>query len=172
MVRASHAGCAALLALAIALVAMLAAAGAASAKTSTVWLCKTGHAAGPVPGKTAPRRSCSYAGTTRQETVQNPVKHGRPQVDCFYVYPTVSEQEGPNANLEIEPQETQIAIDQASRFSQDCRVFAPMYRQLTLKAINNPGEVTPEAEVKAYLGVLDAFLEYMQPLQQGPRRSC
>ncbi len=66
-------------------------------------------------------------------------RRSKPPIDCFYVYPTVSEQEGPNANLEIEPQETQIAIDQASRFSQDCKVYAPMYRQLTLKAINEPG---------------------------------
>ena len=48
-----------------------------------------------------------------------PVVHGREGV----------EQEGPNADLTIEPQETQIAIDQASRFSQVCRVFAPMYKQ-------------------------------------------
>jgi hypothetical protein len=83
------------------------------------------------------------------------------------VYPTVSEQEGPNSNLEIEPQETQIAIDQASRFSQDCKVYAPMYPQLTLKAINNPEGVPPEDSVKAYLGVLKAFEEYMSKYNKG-----
>ena len=72
-------------------------------------------------------------------------KTHKPPIDCFYVYPTVSEQEGPNADLTIEPQETQIAIDQASRFSQVCQVYAPMYRQLTLKAINTPGGVTPRS---------------------------
>ena len=84
---------------------------------------------------------------------------GKAPIDCFYVYPTVSEQEGPNANLEIEPQEKQIAIDQASRFSQSCRVFAPMYRQLTLKAISSPGGITLQDELIAYEGVLGAFLE-------------
>ncbi len=67
----------------------------------------------------------------------------KPPIDCFYVYPTVSEQASENANLEIEPQETQIAIEQASRFSQDCKVYAPMYPQLTLAAINSGDPITP-----------------------------
>ena len=91
----------------------------------------------------------------------------KPPIDCFYVYPTVSEQEGPNANLEIEPQETQIAVDQASRFSQDCRVYAPMYRQLTLKAINNPEGVTQQDQVTAFEGVFAAFHEYLTKFNKG-----
>ena len=54
------------------------------------------------------------------------------RVDCFYVYPTVSGQKTGNANLNIDPEERSIALFQAARFSQACRVFAPMYRQLTL----------------------------------------
>jgi hypothetical protein len=159
-------GFAAALAVALAALLALALAATASAKSSTVWLCKPGKKPNPcMQDRTA--TVVSYNGTTRQESLQKPVKHGKPQIDCFYVYPTVSEQEGPNANLEIEPQETQIAIDQASRFSQDCKVYAPMYKQLTLKAINNPGGVTPEAELKAYEGVLAAFLEYMHKYNKG-----
>jgi hypothetical protein len=146
--------------------AALSLAATASAKSGTVWLCKPGKKPDPcLENRTA--TVVSYAGTTREESVQKPVKHGKPPIDCFYVYPTVSEQEGPNANLEIEPQETQIAIDQASRFSQDCKVYAPMYKQLTLKAINNPASVTPEADLKAYEGVFTAFLEYMHKFNKG-----
>jgi hypothetical protein len=156
----------AVLAVALAALLALALAATASAKSSTVWLCKPGKKPDPcMQDRTA--TVVSYSGTTRQESLQKPVKHGKPPIDCFYVYPTVSEQEGPNANLEIEPQETQIAIDQASRFSQDCKVYAPMYQQLTLKAINNPGGVTPAAELKAYEGVLAAFLEYMHKYNKG-----
>jgi hypothetical protein len=147
----------------------LMAAGAASAQASkdpTVWLCKPGQAADPcLTSRTA--TVVTYAGETRDERLERPSRTSPPPVDCFYVYPTVSEQEGPNANLEIEPQETQIAVDQASRFSQDCRVYAPMYPQLTLKAINTPGAVTPNDDVKAYLGVLSAWQQYMARYNKG-----
>jgi hypothetical protein len=108
----------------------------------------------------------TYTGNERHETVASPVK-GAQSVDCFYVYPTVSEQEGPNANLAIEPQETQIAIDQASRFSQVCKVYAPVYPQLTLKALLGGRQITQEEREKAFLGVLDAFREYLKNDNQG-----
>jgi hypothetical protein len=154
--------------LALVLLALLTVAGgtAMAKKTgSTVWLCRPGLSEDPC---TASRTSTAvtYEGTVRQEAVKKSKGKGK-AIDCFYVYPTVSEQEGPNANLAIEPQETQIAIDQASRFTQDCRVYAPMYPQLTLNAINNPGGVTFEDEEKAYLGVLGGFLEYMSRFNKG-----
>ena len=55
--------------------------------------------------------------------------------DCFYVYPTVSLQKAANANLKIQPPETATAVEQASRFSQVCRVWAPMYRQQTVAGL-------------------------------------
>ena len=60
------------------------------------------------------------------------------------MYPTVSSQFTQNANLEVGPEETQIAVDQASRFSQTCKVFAPIYPQLTIPAINTPGGSPPK----------------------------
>ncbi len=156
--------------LAAALAALLALGAAPSpawaAKGSTVWLCRPGKKPDPCKeNRTA--TVVSYMGETRQETIQKPAKAPAPPIDCFYVYPTVSEQEGPNADLTIEPQESQIAIDQASRFSQNCRVFAPMYRQLTLKAINTPGGITLEDELTAYSSVLSALLEYMHKFNKG-----
>jgi hypothetical protein len=152
--------------LAVSALALLGLAATATAKSGTVWLCKPGLAPDPC---TEDRTTTvvTYPAATRNEAVQKPVKHGAPAIDCFYVYPTVSEQPGPNANLEIDPQEKQIAIDQASRFSQDCRVFAPMYRQLTLKAINTPGGVTLENELTAYTDVASAWLEYMRRYNKG-----
>jgi hypothetical protein len=151
--------------LAITALAVLGLAATASAKSGTVWLCKPGLKSDPCKADRT-TTVVTFSGLTRQETVQKPIK-GKPAVDCFYVYPTVSEQEGPNANLTIEPQETQVAIDQASRFSQLCKVYAPMYPQLTLKAIKNPGGVTFEDQLKAYSGVRSAFAEYMQKYNKG-----
>ena len=66
----------------------------------------------------------------------------RPKIDCFYVYPTVSTQPTPNANLDLDPQETAVAVAQAARFSQVCNVYAPLYRQITLAVIAGTAHVT------------------------------
>jgi hypothetical protein len=153
--------------LAVAMIATLAysAPALASKPGGTVWLCRPGLAENPCKASRT-STTVTYEGATRHEAVHK-TKGKSAAIDCFYVYPTVSEQTTTNANLTIEPQETQIAIDQASRFSQECRVFAPMYPQLTLSAINTPGGVTLEDEERAYLGVLGGWLEYMQRYNKG-----
>ena len=73
-----------------------------------------------------------------------------------------------NANEKIDPEEIAIAESQASRFSQVCKVYAPIYPQLTIPAINGfLGEVAPEDSVKAYMGVANAFLEYIAKYNDG-----
>jgi hypothetical protein len=152
-------------ALVAALAVALALAGVASAKTvKTTWLCKPSNKSNPCL-TSREKTVVTYEGETRHETVVPQAKTHQPPIDCFYVYPTVSEQETPNANLTIEPQETQIAIDQASRFSQDCKVYAPMYKQLTLKAIKEP--VTTQEQITAFEGVSAAFHEYLSKFNKG-----
>jgi hypothetical protein len=137
------------------------AAGPASAETT--WLCKPGIANNP----------CESSLTTTVEAangstfIANPKDNPKAPIDCFYVYPTVSSQFTENANLEIGPEETQIAVDQASRFSQTCKVYAPIYEQLTIPAINTPGGITPEGSARAYIGVLTAFEEYLTKYNNG-----
>ncbi|HEY7948814.1 MAG TPA: DUF3089 domain-containing protein [Acidimicrobiales bacterium] len=46
-----------------------------------------------------------------------------PPIDCFYVYPTVSAQPAVNADLTVDPEETAVAVAQASRFSTACRIM-------------------------------------------------
>jgi Protein of unknown function (DUF3089) len=136
---------------------------ASSASAETTWLCKPGLASNP----------CT---SSEEATVELPngasfIEHAKPAknppIDCFYVYPTVSSQFTENANLEIGPEEKQIAIDQASRFSQTCKVYAPIYPQLTIPAINTPGGITPEGSAIAYIGVLTAFEEYLARYNNG-----
>jgi hypothetical protein len=81
------------------------------------------------------------------------------------VYPTVSAQSTANANLHIDPQERAVAVAQASRFSQVCRVYAPMYPQLTVSAIEKG--ITPQAAATAYLGVLSAWKDYLAHHNKG-----
>jgi hypothetical protein len=124
---------------------------------ATVWLCRPGLANDP----------CTSDLTATVETAKghdrtehaSPAKH--PKVDCFYAYPTVSGQAGPNADLTIDPEETAVAMQQAARFSQVCRVFAPMYPQLTIPAIVTPPADQAAASAIAYAGVLSAWQDYL-----------
>jgi len=57
--------------------------------------------------------------------------------DCFYVYPTVSRNPTGNSDVVAGQEELRAAHAQAARFRQHCRVFAPLYRQVTLTALNS-----------------------------------
>jgi hypothetical protein len=134
---------------------------APGAGAKTVWLCKPGLAHNPC--------TSSMSATVEQASGAAGVQHAspsrKPKIDCFYVYPTVSGQPGINADLHIDPEETVVAINQASRFSQTCRVFAPMYRELTTTGIlSNP---TLAQRTLAYNGVLAAWHDYLRHFNKG-----
>jgi Protein of unknown function (DUF3089) len=148
-------------ALAACLAVLLAAAAPASART--VWLCKPGMAGNPclAPlGTTA----INADGTTERVPAR---RARRPRIDCFYVYPTVSPHPGLNSNRRVEPVQRAVARQQASRFSEVCRPFAPMYRQLTLAAIGRPEGIPLNAALLAYRDVRDAWREYLQRHNDG-----
>ncbi|HEX6603211.1 MAG TPA: DUF3089 domain-containing protein, partial [Solirubrobacterales bacterium] len=152
----------ALAAVVLAALAALAMLAPASSPAKTKWVCKPGSKPNPCKGSLETTR---YAvdGSSRIETPRNARK---PRFDCFYVYPTVSEQGTENANKHIDPQQTAIAQYQAARFSEDCRVFAPVYRQLTLKAIGGSG-LSPDAVEIAYGDVLEAWKTYLRRYNHG-----
>jgi hypothetical protein len=54
------------------------------------------------------------------------------KIDCFYVYPTVSLDEGSNSDMVAGPEEMSVIAAQFARFGSQCRTFAPLYRQVTL----------------------------------------
>jgi len=128
----------------------------------TTWLCKPGMMSDPC---TEPLTTTVIGPSDEMSTEEAKINKKAP-IDCFYVYPTVSEQETENANLTIEPQQTAVAVDQASRFSQDCKVYAPMYKQITLHALNNP-PVSPGASIIAYESMASAFAEYISRYNKG-----
>src|SRR3954452_5444237 len=78
-----------------ALVLALMCAFASQASAKTKWLCKPGMSNDPCVGSL----DTTYFSTTGQLLPQPAVKIlNEKRVDCFYVYPTVSDQQGPNAN--------------------------------------------------------------------------
>ncbi|HTR01118.1 MAG TPA: DUF3089 domain-containing protein [Candidatus Acidoferrum sp.] len=52
-------------------------------------------------------------------------------IDCFYVYPTVSTDRGFNSDMQPDAAEFDVVRQQFARFGVHCRLFAPMYRQVT-----------------------------------------
>jgi hypothetical protein len=57
------------------------------------------------------------------------------RIDCFYVYPTVSTDPTPNSDMKPDPAEMNVIRQQFARFGSKCRVFAPVYRQITLAGL-------------------------------------
>ncbi len=133
------------------------------ASASTKWLCKPGAEPNPCKGSL----KTTVFDTAGTSTVEKPSNASKPKYDCFYVYPTVSEQPTANANKQIDPQQTAIAEYQAARFSQTCRVYAPVYRQLTLAGINDPANVSEEEVEIAYGDVLPAWRTYLKRFNRG-----
>jgi hypothetical protein len=139
-----------------------AAGSAASAKV--VWLCFPGHKPDPcTPGLS----TTVYTPTFEQVGVQHPKAVKNPGIDCFYVYPTVSGQKTGNSNLQIDPEEKSIALYQAARYSQYCKVYAPMYRQETLDGIGLGTPTTKPNAAEALSDVENAFETYLHKYNHG-----
>jgi hypothetical protein len=137
---------------------------AATASAKTVWLCLPGHHPDPcTPGLSTTVYSPSY----KKLRVEHPQAVKRPAIDCFYVYPTVSGQPTGNANLTIGPEERSIALYQAARYSQYCRVYAPMYRQVTLAGIGQGKPTTKPNPAEALGDVEKAFEAYLRTYNHG-----
>jgi hypothetical protein len=121
------------------------------------WLCRPGLTSDPCTSDlTAVVASGSGQPTVRRET---PATNA--PIDCFYVYPTVSQQPTVVANRSIDQDEITAAIDQVSRFSPVCNVYAPVYRQLTSQAITNPTEITAADIQIGFSDVVAAWKDYV-----------
>jgi pimeloyl-ACP methyl ester carboxylesterase len=106
-------------------------------------------------------------------------------VDCFYVYPTISTDMGANADL-VPGSEKGVAAQQAARFGEACNVYAPMYSQIPLFALqqqianrlkeatgrddsdqSSDGPLNSESGEAAFADVRDAFLHYLDNDNEG-----
>jgi len=141
----------------LAVLALLLTAAPAAAQTSGVdyrrdeaWLCRPGRAdacAGRLDAVTL---------TPDGRRIPAPFRPAAdPAVDCFYVYPTVSNDSGMFSDLSPGPEEARTVLVQAARFRSVCRVFAPNYRQVTMMGLGlsvllgGPDWSTPYADVRA-----------------------
>ena len=95
-------------------------------------------------------------------------KASKPPIDCFYVYPTSTTQRTPNSDRRIPPEVARSVVQQFRQFSRVCDTYAPMYRQETFAAQENPRSYvyTPQTEV-AYRDVLAAWNDYKAQARPG-----
>jgi hypothetical protein len=123
----------------------------------SAWLCLPGRA-----------DSCS---TPLPTTALNPGGYGSTglstiakdaPIDCFYVYPTVSRDQGLSSDL-YPAEEKAAALTQFARFAGVCRTFAPLYRQMTLGAVAaySAGADISAAAALAYRDIAAAWRNYV-----------
>ena len=92
----------------------------------------------------------------------------RAPVDCFYVYPTVSNDKGIVSDMVAGLEELNVVRAQLARLGSKCRIYAPLYRQFTLTALRAasvgtpmPGSGDPAVRQVGYNDVLDAWNHYL-----------
>ncbi|MBI5103893.1 MAG: DUF3089 domain-containing protein [Solirubrobacterales bacterium] len=139
----------------------------AASPAAVKWLCKPGLKTDQCsPGLGTTR--FSPAGT--KLGTQTP-RRGARKVDCFYVYPTVSDQKTMIATKALDPEIKSIALYQAARYTQECRVFAPVYRQRTIAGIQDSvsggGPRKGVVNDKGYDDVLEAWRSYLKHDNKG-----
>ena len=128
------------------------------------WLC--------LPGR---KDTCS---TPLPTTALNPNGYGStglsavakdPPIDCFYLYPTVSNDQGMNSDLNPGREEKLATEVQFARFASVCRTYAPIYKQMTVAAVAAyaAGADIRLAAAVAYEGVSAAWQTYLAKYNKG-----
>ncbi len=127
------------------------------------WLCLPGRTdTCSTPLATTALNANGYGSTGRSVVAKDP------PVDCFYVYPTVSRDQGLNSDLVVS-EEIGATQSQFARFASVCRPFVPVYRQMTLAAVATAsagGDVT-NAGMIAYSDVANAWRTYLAKYNRG-----
>ncbi len=128
------------------------------------WLCRTGRQDACAVDLTTTVISASGA-LTRETWAANP----NAPIDCFYVYPTVSTDPTGNSDMTPGPEEKGVVRVQFARFASKCRVYAPIYRQITLTALRAAiaGTPIPANRSLTYHDVLDAWNFYLEHDNRG-----
>jgi hypothetical protein len=129
----------------------------ASTTAGTVWLCQPGSANDPCTASLDSTTVSANGSSVRATVLPNAAS----KFDCFYVYPTTSTQKADNANLKIQAGQIGAAVEQASRFSQVCKVWAPMYRQRTEASLAKGLGSDHAADQVAYQSLLAGWKDYL-----------
>jgi hypothetical protein len=123
------------------------------------WLCRPDR-----PAACNVDITTTVLGPDGRATVERAPLDPQAPVDCFYVYPTISTDTTMNSDLVPDDAERTVVRLQLARFGTRCRLFAPMYRQLTLAAMyaaNAAGIASPDFLGLGYQDVRAAWRYYL-----------
>lgn len=169
--------------IALALAASLASAGPAAAQSSNQsepaatpapakndygdgksWLCRPGR-----QDACAADMSATVVAANGKLTREKWSANANAPIDCFYVYPTVSNDPTPNSDMIAGPEEARVISAQFARFGSVCRVYAPLYRQVTLTALRAgiAGRPMTVDRTLAYRDVAEAWKYYLENDNKG-----
>ena len=112
------------------------------------WLCRPGRA-----DLCSAEQAVTALAADGSRTVQVLKPDTNAPIDCFYVYPTISQDPNPHSSLQAGPGERRAVAQQFAPFASVCRPFAPMYKQITLAGLRaamagNPAGVNPEIAIE------------------------
>ena len=126
------------------------------------WICR-----GDLPDDECRDLDVTVIAPDGTRTVEERSPAADPPIDCFHVYPTVSLDPGPIADMTVAPGDNEVltVVAQAAQFARSCRVFAPIYRQATVSAILE-GDFA-EVGATAYTDVVDAWKKYVSTWNDG-----
>ncbi|WP_242183396.1 DUF3089 domain-containing protein [Sphingomonas sp. CARO-RG-8B-R24-01] len=127
-------------------------------ESADAWLCRPGRV-----DACAANQDATIIRADGSRSIEHFARDESPKFDCFYVYPTVSLDPTPNSDLVAGREEQVVAAFQAGRFAKHCRVFAPLYRQVTLGALREAmlGKPMRGDRALAYADVKAAWDEYL-----------
>jgi hypothetical protein len=131
------------------------------------WLCRPGRPVGSLN-----KDACDVDQTTTVVAASGTLTRetwtadSNAPIDCFYVYPTVSTDPTPNSDMTPDAAELNVIRQQFARLGSRCRLFAPIYRQVTLAGLRRMmaaggGGVAFERGVQ-YDDVRDAWNYYLE----------
>lgn len=130
------------------------------------WVCLPGRANDPCLGNLD---STELRDDGSRAVVAEPPPATPPPFDCFYVYPTIDNRPEPGNHTDFTNIERMVGVTQAQvgHFRTVCRLYAPLYRQVTMGTY-----MQSQAEQDKYLAiasadVVDAFRHYMSRYNHG-----
>lgn len=130
------------------------------------WLCLPGHSSDACGKAELATTVINAQGKLKLEKWTG---HANAPVDCFYVYPTVSNDLTPNSDMNAGPEERSVILHQFARFGSQCKLYAPLYRQVTLTALraNLGGKPMAVDRALGFNDVLDAWNYYLEHYNNG-----
>lgn len=131
------------------------------------WLCRPGLAGDVCAASKLDSTTVAANGRLKVEKWK---ANSKAAVDCFYVYPTVSNDATANSDMTANADERRVVEHQVARFGSQCRVFAPLYRQVTLTALRALIIGKPMADADfglPYKDVSDAWNHYLEHDNRG-----